>query len=80
MEAPHHEVVPAVVAEVVAMSEEEIALIYGHADRLLMNLDAQLGWEIVEHPGIVVACEEVDIDTCVDEFGDLGLEADEATR
>lgn len=80
MEAPHHNVVPTVVAEIVAMTEEEIAPIDGHANRLLMNLDAQFGREIVEHPGIVVTREEVDIDTCVDKFGDLGLEADEASR
>ena len=41
MEAPHHNVVPTVVAEIVAMTEEEIAPIDGHSEGLLMNLDAQ---------------------------------------
>ena len=78
VETPEHDVVKAVEADVVAMSDEEIAPIEGEPYWLLVDHYAQFGLKIVEHPGIMIAREEMDLYASLDQFGNLGLETDEA--
>ena len=59
---------------------EHFAVEFHGAGGLLVEHNAAFLHEIVGHPQVVVACEVVDFDAEVSEFGDFAQEAREASR
>ena len=67
-------------SEAVAVAYQELLSAEFHSDRLVVDDGAELLGEVVEHPHVVVAEEEVYFDAAVGQLGELAEEARVAAR
>ena len=61
------------------MPDEEALTADHQLDRLAVNGNTQLFWEVVKHPHVVVAGEECDRDAGIAQLGKFSLKADETS-
>lgn len=65
-------------SEAIAMADKQPVVAGVQHHGLAEYGDIQFGWEVVKHPHIVVAGEEVDRYSRIAQFGQFALQADEA--